>query len=164
MGLSGPAYGAALIRLCRIVGLAGPKVLPHVQAIQRPHHTQVQGSLHRDTNKRSKHSSANGCFSGCPRWASPRGQNAVLGTGSGPLPKQIRQPFFFHEYGRRVGMVPRSSLKGGKNSLMVEKGTEKPNTKPNKQNTTTQGPQAASPPSCSLSSVQGETCETRVSV
>ena len=72
--------------------------------------------------------------------------------------------FFFHEYGRHVGMVPRSSLKGGKNSLMVEKGTEKPNTKPNKQNTTTQGPQAASSPSCSLSSVQGETCETRVSV
>ena len=72
--------------------------------------------------------------------------------------------FFFHEHGRRVGMVPRSSLKGGKNSLMVEKRTEKPNTKPNKQNTTTQGPQAASPPSCSFSSVQGETCETRVSV
>ena len=44
---------------------------------------------------------------------------------------------FFHEYGRRVGMVPKSSLKGGKNSLMVEKRTEKPNTRPNKQNTTT---------------------------
>ena len=29
--------------------------------------------------------------------------------------------FFFHEYGRRVGMVPRSSLKEGKNSQMVEK-------------------------------------------
>ena len=26
---------------------------------------------------------------------------------------------FFHEYGRRVGMVSSSSLKGGKNSLMV---------------------------------------------
>ena len=75
-----------------------------------------------------------------------------------------REHFFFHEYGRRVGMVPRSSLKGVKNSLMVEKGTEKPNTTPNKQNTTTQGPQAESPPSCSLSSVQGETCETRMSV
>ena len=71
---------------------------------------------------------------------------------------------FFHEYGRRVGMVPRSSLKGGKNCLMVEKETEKPNTTPNKQNSTTQGPQAESPPSCSLSSVQGETCETRESV
>ena len=71
--------------------------------------------------------------------------------------------FFFHEYGRRVGMVPRSSLKGGKNSQMVEKGTEKPNTTPNKQNTTTQGPEAESPPSCSLFSVQGETCETRKS-
>ena len=32
--------------------------------------------------------------------------------------------FFFHEYGRRVGMVPRSSLKEGKNSQMVEKGTK----------------------------------------
>ena len=41
--------------------------------------------------------------------------------------------FFFHEYGRRVGMVPRSSLKGGKNSLMVEKRTRKPNTTQNKQ-------------------------------
>ena len=41
--------------------------------------------------------------------------------------------FFFHEYGRRVGMVPRSSLKGGKNSLMAEKRTRKPNTTQNKQ-------------------------------
>ena len=40
----------------------------------------------------------------------------------------FRAHLFFHEYGRRVGMVPRSSLKGGKNSQMVEKGTEKPNT------------------------------------
>ena len=39
--------------------------------------------------------------------------------------------FFFHEYGRRVGMVPRSSLKGGKNSQMVEKRTRKPNTTQN---------------------------------
>ena len=40
---------------------------------------------------------------------------------------------FFHEYGRRVGMVPRSSLKGGKNSLMVEKRTRRPNTTQTKQ-------------------------------
>ena len=33
-------------------------------------------------------------------------------------------PFFFHEYGRRVGMVPRSSLKEGKYSQMVEKRTK----------------------------------------
>ena len=33
---------------------------------------------------------------------------------------------FFHEYGRRVGMVPRSSLKEGKNRQMVEKGTKAP--------------------------------------
>ena len=39
---------------------------------------------------------------------------------------------FFHEYGRRVGMVPRSSLKEGKNRQMVEKGTKTPNQpKPN---------------------------------
>ena len=39
---------------------------------------------------------------------------------------------FFHEYGRRVGMVPRSSLKKGKNNQMVEKGTKTPNQpKPN---------------------------------
>ena len=67
-----------------------------------------------------------------------------------------------------IGVLPvlpgSAVLKGGKNSQMVEKGTEKPNTTPNKQNTTTQGPQAESPPSCSLSSVQGETCETRESV
>ena len=34
--------------------------------------------------------------------------------------------FFFHEYGRRVGMVPRSSLKEGKSSQMVEKRTKTP--------------------------------------
>ena len=36
---------------------------------------------------------------------------------------------FFHEYGRRVGMVPRSSLKGGKVSRMVEKITRTTNKK-----------------------------------
>ena len=50
--------------------------------------------------------------------------------------------FFFHEYGRRVGMVPRSSLKGGKNSLMVEKRTRKPNTT---QNQPTPQPRAHRP-------------------
>ena len=66
--------------------------------------------------------------------------------------------FFFHEYGRRVGMVPRSSLKEGKNSLMVEKRTRTTKTT---QNQTNHSPQAESPPSCSLSSVQGETSETK---
>ena len=42
--------------------------------------------------------------------------------------------FFFHEHGRRVGMVPRS---GGKNSLMVEKITRTTNTT---QKNTTKGP------------------------
>ena len=65
---------------------------------------------------------------------------------------------FFHEYGRRVGMVPRSSLKEGKNSQMVEKRTR--TTKPT-QNQTNHSPQAESPPSCSLSSVLGETSETK---
>ena len=40
--------------------------------------------------------------------------------------------FFFHEYGRRVGMVPRSSLKEGKYSQMVEKRTK--TTQPTKNN------------------------------
>ena len=48
--------------------------------------------------------------------------------------------FFFHEYGRRVGMVPRSSLKEGKNSQMVEKRTKTP--KPNQHQQT---PQARRP-------------------
>ena len=65
---------------------------------------------------------------------------------------------FFHEYGRRVGMVPRSSLKEGKNSLMVEKGTRTTKTT---QNQTNHSPQTESPPSCSLSSVLGETSETK---
>ena len=47
---------------------------------------------------------------------------------------------FFHEYGRRVGMVPRSSLKEGKNSQMVEKRTKTP--KPNQHQQT---PQARRP-------------------
>ena len=65
--------------------------------------------------------------------------------------------FFFHEYGRRVGMVPRSSLKEGKNNQMVEKRTRTTKTT---QNQTKHSPQAESPPSCSLSSVLGETSET----
>ena len=36
---------------------------------------------------------------------------------------QVRKTFF-HEYRRRVGMVPRSSLKEGKYSQMVEKRTK----------------------------------------
>ena len=39
--------------------------------------------------------------------------------------------FFFHEYGRRVGMVPRSSLKEGKYNQMVEKRTKTTQTKQN---------------------------------
>ena len=70
----------------------------------------------------------------------------------------FRDSFFFHEYGRRVGMVPRSSLKEGKNSLMVEKRTRTTRTTQNKTN---HSPQAESPPSCSLSSVLGETSETK---
>ena len=65
---------------------------------------------------------------------------------------------FFHEYGRRVGMVPKSSLKEGKNNQMVEKRTRTTKTT---QNQTEHSPQAESPPSCSLSSVLGETSETK---
>ena len=71
---------------------------------------------------------------------------------------------FSHEYGRRVGMVPRSSLKGGKVSRMVEKKTRTTNNKKTNRTQNQKGPQAASPPSCSLSSVLGETGETRKSV
>ena len=54
-------------------------------------------------------------------------------SNSGFFCSSFALKFFFHEYGRRVGMVPRSSLKGGKNSLMVEKRTRKPNTTQNQQ-------------------------------
>ena len=58
----------------------------------------------------------------------PNGHTRAHSPGK-PLPKPT---FFFHEYGRRVGMVPRSSLKEGKNNQMVEKGTKTPNQpKPN---------------------------------
>ena len=57
---------------------------------------------------------------------------------------------FFHEYGRRVGMVRRSSLKERKNNQMVEKRTK---TTQQQTKQTEQSPQAESPPSCSLSSV-----------
>ena len=40
------------------------------------------------------------------------------------IPRQPFLRFFFHEYGHRVGMVPRSSLKEGKYSQMVEKRTK----------------------------------------
>ena len=65
----------------------------------------------------------------------------------------------FHEYGRRVGMVPRSSLKEGKKRQMVEKGTKTPKTNP-KPNTQARRP---TPPSCSLPYTLGETCETETS-
>ena len=60
------------------------------------------------------------------------------------------QWIFFHEYGRRVGMVPRSSWKERKYSRMVEKRTK--TTQPQKT-TANRSPKAESPPSCSLSSV-----------
>ena len=66
---------------------------------------------------------------------------------------------FFHEYGRRVGMVPRSSLKEGKKRQMVEKGTKTPKTT-QKPNTQARRP---TPPSCSLPYTLGETCETETS-
>ena len=77
----------------------------------------------------------------------------------GETGETLDNPIFFHEYGRRVGMVPRSSLKEGKNRQMVEKGTKTP--KPTQ--TKHPSPQAETPPSCSLSSTLGETCETETS-
>ena len=77
--------------------------------------------------------------------------------GGPVLKKQVPfANFFFHEYGRRVGMVPRSSLKEGKKRQMVEKGTKTPKTNP-KPNTQARRP---TPPSCSLPYTLGETCET----
>ena len=64
-----------------------------------------------------------------------------------------------HEYGRRVGMVPRSSLKEGKSRQMVGK-EQRPQNQPK---TIHPSPQAETPPSCSLSSTLGETCETETS-
>ena len=53
----------------------------------------------------------------------------MVRTGTPPKGGQLSalwHSLFFHEYGRRVGMVPRSSLKEGKNRQMVEKGTKAP--------------------------------------
>ena len=69
--------------------------------------------------------------------------------------------FFFHEYGRRVGGVPRSSLKGKETQHDEgEKNTSKPQ-KANKnqpkqepQTNTTKRPEAESPSSNSVSSVR----------
>ena len=48
---------------------------------------------------------------------------------------------FFHEYGRRVGMVPRSSLKEGKYSQMVgEKDKDNPTKTKQPKPTTAQRP------------------------
>ena len=49
----------------------------------------------------------------------------VQATSSFASQLQSTYNFFFHEYGRRVGMVPRSSLKEGKYNQMVEKRTKK---------------------------------------
>ena len=59
--------------------------------------------------------------------------------------------FFFHEYGRHVGMMPRTSLKEGKYNWMVKKRT-KTTQQQTKQN---QSPQAETPPPSSISSVLG---------
>ena len=63
------------------------------------------------------------------------------------------QNFFFPEYGRRVGMVPRSSLKQRKNNQMVEKRTKATQQQTKQPKTEPTGRVSTSPPSCSLSSV-----------
>ena len=59
----------------------------------------------------------------CSTWPNHRekAQLAALAMGVVAL---TRCCIFFHEYGRRVGMVPRSSLKERKYSQMVEKRTK----------------------------------------
>ena len=82
-------------------------------------------------------------------YAACRGKDFSCGTtGSNRLHLQVKwhatnrqsisgsHNLFFHEYGRRVSMVPRSSLKEGKNSQMVEKRTKTP--KPNQHQQTPQ--------------------------
>ena len=76
-------------------------------------------------------------------------------------PLFVSESFFFPRIRTPCGHGAQVIVEGREDSLMVEKETEKPNTTPNKQTNTAQGPQAESPPSCSLSSVQGETCETK---
>ena len=75
--------------------------------------------------------------SACAQWLTEMARNLLA-----PIPFRevfvilalFLPHFFFHECGRRVGMVPRSSLKEEKNSLMVEKRTRTTNTtqEPNK--------------------------------
>ena len=86
------------------------------------------------------------------QWAKVEESRAVISV-------LMRLTFFFREYGRRVGMVPRSSLKEGKKRQMVEKGTKTPKNNP-KPNTQARRP---TPPSCSLPYKLGETCETETS-
>ena len=92
-----------------------------------------------------------------------KGQGSTNLNGSLPdccfLEAGIVALFFFHEYGRRVGMVPRSSLKEGKKDRWWRK-----ERRPQKTNPKTK-PQARrpTPPSCSLPYTLGETCETETS-
>ena len=59
-------------------------------------------------------------------------------TGTRP---DVVEVFFFHEYGRRVGMVPRSSLKGGKKQTDGGENNKKHKHNPKTPKTTTKGPQ-----------------------
>ena len=66
---------------------------------------------------------------------------------------------FFHEYGRRVGMAPRSSLKEGKYNQMVEK-----RTKTTQQQTKQKQPQPTGRDSTTKQyflCTRGETSETK---
>ena len=76
-----------------------------------------------------------------------------------PVPSSLS--FFFPRVRTPCGHGAQVIVEGGKVSRMVEKITRTTNKKPTEHK---KGPQAASPPSCSLSSVLGETGETRKSV
>ena len=73
----------------------------------------------------------------------------------------MRSESFFPRVRTPCGHGAQVIVEGGKVSRMVEKITRTTNKKPTEHQ---KGPQAASPPSCSLSSVLGETGETRKSV
>ena len=63
-----------------------------------------------------------------------RQDNGHIVSMASSLALALRSGIFFHEYGRRVGMVPRSSLKGGKNSLMGWRKEQEPQTQPKTNN------------------------------
>ena len=150
----------AVFPLCRSVLAKSPKKASNglyfmITGDQRPHHSAA--------NPRSRcRSEVSQCSkAGCVHvkmeyrsYAACRGKDlscsATRATGC---------TFFFPRVRTPCGHGAQASLKGGRKSLMVEKRTRTPNTTQTKQLKA----HRPSPPSCSLSSVLGETGETKTS-